>query len=221
MIEERPFLLVEDDPELCRLIGSVLRPPGWLPVITVSGAEALAQLDAGVEPSVVVVDLGLPDMDGVTLIQRMTTLRPGLPILVLTVCVDERRILEALRAGARGYLFKEDLSRGLGTALGEVLAGGAPMSRAVARLVLDQLRPQQEREPGVAPSPAALTKQECRVLEEFARGLSYEQVAGILDISANTVRTYVRLIYDKLCVCSKTEAVLVALRLGLIAAPSG
>ena len=89
------------------------------------------------------------------------------------------------------------------------------MSPAVARFVLDQLRGPEAPRAARAPAPI-LTERERQVVGQLARGLSYNQVASVLDISANTVRTYVRGIYEKLCVCSKTEAVLAALRLGLI-----
>jgi DNA-binding NarL/FixJ family response regulator len=214
---DKPLLVVEDDPRLRDLLGSVLCPPGWRPVLTGTGAEALQRLAAGCAPAVAVVDLGLPDMDGVQLIQRLAETRPSLPIVVLTVCTEERRILEAIRAGARGYLFKEDLGRGLAAALDEALAGGAPMSRAVARLVLQQVRRDPEPPASAADRPV-LTDRERQVVEQLARGLTYDQVGSVLDISANTVRSYVRAIYEKLCVCSKTEAVLAALRLGLIGA---
>src|SRR5205807_48428 len=100
-----------------------------------------------------------------------------------------------------------DLGRGLEAALTEALAGGAPMSRAVARLVLAQLR--RNGGPAALPTDSpALTERERQVVEQLARGLAYDQVAVVMSISANTVRTHVRAIYEKLSVCSKTEAVL-------------
>jgi DNA-binding NarL/FixJ family response regulator len=215
--EARSFLVVEDDLRLTEMLASVLRPPGWEPIFAASGSEALMQLRAGAVPAVALVDLGLPDIDGIELIRKMAAFRPGLPVVVLTACTHTSRILESIRAGATGYLFKEDLGRGLGAALGEAASGGAPMSPAVARFVLDQVRVQGLPSATRVPPPV-LTERERQVVEQLARGLSYGQVAGVLDISANTVRTYVRGIYEKLCVCSKTEAVLAALRLGLIAA---
>jgi DNA-binding NarL/FixJ family response regulator len=181
-----------------------------------SGAEAMAQLSK-VAPQVALVDLGLPDISGVELIRRIAAACPNLPIVVLTVCTEDAQILEAFRAGARGYLFKEDLGRDLVPALDEALAGGAPMSRPVARLVLEQLREAEVTERPSAPPLPALTDRERQVVEQLARGLSYELVGTVLGISTNTVRTYIRTIYEKLCVCSRTEAVVVALRLGLVA----
>lgn len=217
---KRHLLVVEDDQRVRGLLGTVLCPAGWEAVLAGNGAEALAHLRADADIGVALVDLGLPDVDGVELIKRISATHPLLPAVVLTVCTEERRILEAFRAGARGYLFKEDLANLLAPAIEEAVAGGAPMSRAVARLVLAQLRDDAPGEAATPPVPATsrsiVTERERQVIEQLARGLSYSQVAGILQISSNTVRSYIRTIYEKLAVCSKTEAVLVALRLGIV-----
>jgi DNA-binding NarL/FixJ family response regulator len=214
----RRLLVVEDDHRLLELLDRSLRPPGWQPVLATTGAEALAHLRADDAIAVGLVDLGLPDVDGIALVKHLATAYPALPVVILTVCTDARRILEAFRAGARGYLFKEDLATMLAPALDEALAGGAPMSRAVARVLLAQVRgdgrPVPVAPPG-EPSPD-LTTRERQVIEQLARGLSYDDVARILVISPNTVRSHVRAIYEKLAVSSKTEAVLAALRLGLV-----
>jgi DNA-binding NarL/FixJ family response regulator len=215
---KRRLLVVEDDPRLRGLLGTVLCPVGWDPVLAATGGEALASLRDDQDIRVALVDLGLPDVDGVELIGRMSAAHPLVPTIVLTVCTEERKILDAFRAGARGYLFKEDLTRVLAPALDEALAGGAPMSRAVARLVLAQIRDAAEpAAPAASASAPAVTERERQVIEQLARGLSYAQVGGVLDISPNTVRSYIRTIYEKLAVCSKTEAVLEALRLGILA----
>lgn len=214
--DARRLLVVEDDERLRTLLETSLSPVGWRTIGACNGAEAMARLSE-VAPLVALVDLGLPDISGVELIRRIAAASPDLPIVVLTVCTEEARILEAFRAGARGYLFKEDLGRDLVPALDEALAGGAPMSRPVARLVLQQLRATEATDRPAAPHLPALTERERQVVEQLARGLSYEHVGMVLGISTNTVRSYIRAIYEKLCVCSRTEAVVVALRLGLVA----
>ncbi|HVX95327.1 MAG TPA: response regulator, partial [Polyangia bacterium] len=137
-VESRSFLVVEDDRRLRELLGSVLCPPGWKAILTATAADALAALAA--RPSVIVLDLGLPDMDGVALIRRIRAADAELPVVVLTVRTDADDVLAAFRAGAQGYLLKEDLGRGLGAALEEALHGGAPISRGVARHLLAELR---------------------------------------------------------------------------------
>jgi DNA-binding NarL/FixJ family response regulator len=214
----RRLLVIEDDERLLRLLGTSLCPAGWQPVLAATGAAALAHLRAKALPEAALVDLGLPDVDGVSLVRQLTAAHPTLPLVILTVCTDERRILEAFRAGACGYLFKEDLASTLAPALDEAVAGGAPMSRAVARLLLAQVRGDARADAAVVPGDPRpdLTSRERQVIEQLARGLSYDDVAQVLEISPNTVRTHVRAIYEKLAVSSKTEAVLMALRLGLV-----
>lgn len=213
----RRLLVVEDDSTLRSYLGSVC-PAGWHATLVGFAKDALRAVrnrSAG-DFDVALVDLGLPDLDGVELIQAIAAERPTLPIVVLSICTAERRMLEAFRAGARGYVFKDDLGRGLAPVLEQALAGGAPMSRAVARLVLDQLRaPEPVPSSGPEPHPM-LTDREQQVIEQLAHGLSYAQVGAALDISPNTVRSYIRTIYEKLCVTSKTEAVMAALRMGLL-----
>lgn len=211
----RRLLVVEDDERLLRLLGTSLCPSGWQPVLAATGAEALAHLRADAAPSVALVDLGLPDLDGVELVRHLAAAHPTMPVLILSVCSDERRILEAFRAGACGYLFKEDLAGALAPALDEAVVGGAPMSRAVARLLLAEVRG-EVRAAAPTESRPGLTSRERQVIEQLARGLSYDDVARVLEISPNTVRSHVRTIYEKLAVSSKTEAVLLALRLGLV-----
>jgi DNA-binding NarL/FixJ family response regulator len=216
-VENRSFLVVEDDRRLRELLGSVLCPPGWRAILTATAADALAALGAGgARPSVIVLDLGLPDMDGVALIRRIRAVDAELPIVVLTVRTDANDVVAAFRAGAQGYLLKEDLGRGLGGALEEALHGGAPISRDVARHLLAEVRRGDVEVTRDASQPA-LTDRELQVLSEFADGLSYGEVAASLNVSVNTVRSYVRTIYEKLSVDSKTSAVLEAVRLGLIA----
>ncbi len=136
---------------------------------------------------------------------------------MLTVASTEQRIRAALRAGARGYLFKEDLGRRLVVAIEEALQGGIPMSTAVAELLLAQLRVGGGE--AISAQDAAsgpLTTREHQVLQRLARSLTYDETAADLGVSINTVRSYVRTIYDKLDVSTRTEAVLAALERGFL-----
>jgi DNA-binding NarL/FixJ family response regulator len=184
-----------------------------------SAREALAVLDE-LEPEVAVVDLGLPDLDGVDLIAELRRRRASLPIVVLTIASSEARVLAALRAGACGYLLKEDIATRLAAAIEDAIAGGAPMSNTAAHFVLARVRGEAP-----APGPQPPTSRECglsprqlEVLALLARGLRYGEVAEQLELSVDTVRSHVRAIYERLQVTSKTEAVLVAMRLGLVSA---
>lgn len=162
------------------------------------------------------VDLGLPDRDGVELVRELVEANPSLPVVVLTIQGASPRVLAAFQAGARGYLLKEQLGTRLIPALNEAISGGMPMSPAIARQVLGVLRSLPapvHLEKSLTPD---LTERELAVLNAFAEGMSYARAAEHLDISINTLRTHVRNIYSKLMVETRTEAVLFALQLGLL-----
>lgn len=213
----RPVLLVEDDDAFVEAVRLVLTDEIRL-IVARSRAEALACT----EPyETACVDLGLPDGDGVDVIQELASRRPDLPIIVLTVHQASSRILSAFQAGASGYLLKEHLGERLVGALDEVQRGGSPMSPSIAQRVLKLLRSLPS--PGLRPDPQqSLTERELAVLRAFADGMTYAAAADALGMSVNTLRTHVRHIYAKLLVETRTEAVLYALQLGLLerAAPS-
>lgn len=203
------LLLIEDDAATRSAIERVVASAGYQVAAHGSGLSALKAFRSQ-SPELVLLDLGLPDIDGVELVRALRAADEGVPIIVLSVVTSEARILEALRAGALGYLFKDDLGRLL-PALTEALAGGAPMSPSVARLVLEQLRERPSQ-----PPPARLTGREREVLERLAEGLSYEQIALTLSVALNTVRTHVRSIYRKLDAPTRLQAVLAGVKLGEI-----
>ncbi len=210
-------LFIEDDARYQRSIAALL-PGSDLHITFASSAREALRLLPSVKPDVCVVDLGLPDMAGDELIRELVRLRPALPIVVLSVVSSEAKIIGALRAGAAGYLLKEDAGRLLPRAIDEALLGGAPMSASVAQLVLSELRSLAAPKTPVKGGERSLTRREIEIVEYLARGLSYGDVGTALGISANTVRAHIRSIYDKLVVASKTEAVMTALRLGLLQA---
>jgi DNA-binding NarL/FixJ family response regulator len=208
----RRLLFVDDDRRFCALATSLLENDFDVRVVHhVRGALAAA---TDLPPAVAVVDLGLPDGDGVEVVAALSNLAVPVPVLVLTSAVGDTRIMAALRAGARGYLFKEDFAR-LPLALDDVMRGGLPMSASVTTLVLQLLLGTSTAVPAPAPY-STLTARECDVMEGLRRGMSYAEVGALLGMSTNTVRTHIRSVYEKLDVSSKTEAVLEALRLGLL-----
>jgi len=211
--------LVEDEPEtraaLAQRIGAV--DHFRLAWVADSLAEARAQLKQ-VPPSVLIVDIGLPDGSGLDLITEAHRRFPELPVLVLTVFGDEQKLIAAIERGARGYLLKDEPVIGLAEAIDQVHAGGAPISPAIARYLVAKLA----REPSCAQSEGAvLTAREIEVLQLAAKGYNNGEVATLLDISANTVASYTRRIYEKLEVHSRSEAVYEATRLGLLTERDG
>jgi DNA-binding NarL/FixJ family response regulator len=210
----RRLLLLQPDPEFACAIAATL-DAAHVGVTRVSTcAEALSALSQ-FRPEVALIDLVLPDGDGVELIAEIARRQPTLPIVVVTSENNDARILGAIRAGASGYLFKDDLGPRVVAVIEEAMRGGTPLSRPVARLLLQACR-------GSGRDKAAtvdLTRRENTVVGMLAEGKSYAEVGLRLGVSENTVRSHVRSIYDKLGVRSKTEAVIAALRLGIVRLP--
>jgi len=174
-----------------------------------------AQVAFALEPVAVVVHLGLKDGDPIAFVRAVSKRKPNLPVLALCPRGDDERVVAAVRGGARGCLYVEDIDARLAPALDEILGGGRPMSRGMAGLFLETVRRTRvssQQQQAVRP----LTPRERAVLAELGRGAKYEDVAVNLGVSLNTVRTFVRSIYDKLGVDSRVDAVLLGIRLGLI-----
>lgn len=211
----RRLLVVEDDPRMRRAVEAVLAAGPHRPVVVGTAREALATLRSRAF-DLALVDLGLPDLDGVELIASVCSQWPTLPVLAFTVDAGEARILAALKAGARGYLLKEDLHRQLDVALAEALRGGLAVSPHVARVLVARA---QAAPPGDAPMACdthALTGRERELLQRLALGWGYQEVAVDLAVSVNTVRSHVRSLYAKLEVTNRVEAVQVAVARGLL-----
>lgn len=212
-------LLVEDEKWVRESLRFILSAEGSRIDIAASvctGEEALRFIDQAEHVDVALVDLGLPDMRGADLIRSMRAKRPGLTVVVFTVFGDAPHVFEAIRAGAQGYLLKSSPSERVVAGLHAAAAGGAPMTPAVARLILDAVRAQQ---PEGKPADALvheLTERERDVLSLLAKGLTYTDVATALDIGLGTVQGHVKRIYAKLGVASKAEAATIAQRMGLV-----
>jgi DNA-binding NarL/FixJ family response regulator len=167
--------------------------------------------DAPVPWDLTLMDIDLPGMSGIEATRAIKAARPEAKIVMLTAFEDPGKILEAIRAGADGYLLKRAGVTEVIEQLRVVASGGAPMTPGIARSVLDLLR---EGAPRARHAPAGLelSERERAVLGALVRGLAYKQVAAELDLSIDTVRTYIRRIYTKLQVHSATEAVARAVR---------
>jgi DNA-binding NarL/FixJ family response regulator len=220
MKADRPrVLVVEDDANLAAAIGLVLGGAGITALETTATAREAEARVRSAAPDLLLVDLGLPDRDGVELIRALRASGVGAPVLVLTSATGADRILAALRAGADGYLFKEDLDGKLAASVRELAAGGTPLSHAAARVVVDDLRRRS-----VAPSsdvrPPSLTPRESAVLELLSTGASYAEIGRDLGIEINTVRTHIRSLYEKLGVENRAEAVNLGWSQGLLRPPS-
>lgn len=160
------------------------------------------------------MDVEMPGMTGIEATRALKMSFPDLPIVMLTVFEESATILEAICAGADGYVLKKTPPAELLEQIHTIVAGGSPLTPGVARTVLDLLR-EGVAGRSIAPTAVDLAPRELAVLRQLARGLSYKQVADAENISLDTVRTYVRRVYRKLQVHSVAEAVGYAIRSGL------
>ena len=212
--------LVEDDRATRERLASSVRAEPSLELIAeyASGTEALAGL-ATRAPDVLLVDLGLPDMPGLELIRFASARHPECDILVISIFGDEANVLAALEAGARGYLLKGSLQHDIAFDIRDLRNGGSPLSPVIARQLLKRLRivrRGQAQKKGAGEEETVLTAREGEILNAISRGFSYAETAQMLGVSVGTVHTFLKRVYRKLAVHSKTEAVFEANRLGLI-----
>jgi DNA-binding NarL/FixJ family response regulator len=207
------FSIVDDDSDLRDSIIRYLTVKGGFVCAGQYGRaqDALANLPAE-KPSVVLMDIKMKGMDGIECVRRLKEKMPDILIIMLTVFEDEDLIFDALMAGATGYLLKRQPPEQLLEAVHELLAGGSPMSATIARKVVKLL----QRSAGVSKSTSGvrllLSDRQREMLELLAFGEPYKAIADKMGLSIHTVRGYIRRIYEKLQVHSRTEAVAKYLR---------
>jgi len=157
---------------------------------------------------VVLMDINLPGMNGVECVRQLKAAIPTLQVLMLTVYEDSESLFNSLKAGASGYLLKRTASARLLEAIQDVSDGGAPMTPQLARRVVQFFTKPDDADASVA----KLTPGEREFLDQLAKGYAYKEIADRMNISIDTVRSYVRTVYEKLHVHSRTEAVVKYLR---------
>jgi len=205
--------IVEDDAALREGLAMLI---AGTPAYRLTGSygsveEGLAALPAGA-PDVLLLDIHLPGMMGSEGVRHMRARFPRMQVLMLTVFAEEDKVFESICNGACGYLLKKTPPARLLEAIREAHDGGSPMSPEIARKVITLFR--KTHEP--VQSSERLTPHEARLLKLLSEGHSYQSAGGELGITINTVRNYIRSIYEKLHVHSKSEAVSKALKGRLI-----
>jgi len=196
--------IVDDEKDLRQSITTFVNgSPGFKCVGAYGSAEAALKGLPADQADVVLMDINLGGMSGIECVEKLKVQAPELQILMLTVYEDTDQIFQALTAGASGYLLKRSSPSKLLQAIREVHTGGSPMTSSIARKVVASFRkskPTSEKQTHLSP-------REEMVLNCLAKGFTYKQIADELDISIDTIRTYLRRIYEKLHVQSRTEAV--------------
>ena len=205
--------IVEDNPnirdELVELVGD---DPGLkLAGFFKDGPAALRGIPK-LRPEVVIMDIELPGIDGVECVRKLKAQLPAINFLMLTVYEDSDKLFESLKAGAGGYLLKRNSSTHLARAIHELNAGGSPMTPHIARQVVEffsgMAKPSAGSGSDLTSILASLTPGQRKTLDELAQGYGYKEIAEHLGITVDGVRNHIRVVYERLHVHSRTEAVI-------------
>jgi DNA-binding NarL/FixJ family response regulator len=173
----------------------------------VNGADLIKKLNADSSVDTILMDIEMPEMDGIEATQQVTKLFPHIKIIMLTVFDDEDKIFRSIQAGAMGYLLKDERPDKICEGIKEIMAGGAPMSPAIAAKSLALLRNPNKFVQDEEQDVYDLTKREIEVLNKLSIGLDYLEISEVLFISPFTVRKHIENIYRKLQVHNKMTAV--------------
>jgi DNA-binding NarL/FixJ family response regulator len=222
--------IVEDDPDFSHALSLVVQDSADMRLVgcAATQAEGLALL-AGPPADVLLVDLGLPDGSGIEVIRAAALHWPSCSIMVSTNFGDETHVMRSIEAGAAGYLLKDSSPSKMSDEIRSLANGGSPISPIIARQVLARFRhaPSAPVSPAGAAAeatdtaeateaPPLLSQREKEVLDYITKGFTVHEIAGLMQLSHFTVRTFVRRIYSKLKVTSKAEAIYEARTQGLL-----
>ena len=219
-------MVVEDQSDMRKHLADAIQSDARLRLVDAveSGFSAM-QVLVNQDVDVMLVDIGLPDMSGLQLIRQAVDLRPALDCMVVSMFRDDELVLDAIRAGATGYLLKDALQNDIAARVLELSQGGSPISPAIARLLLRNVQVDRAQSSTDALQPATtdvagcmgrLTARELDVLRQVGKGLSFREIADVLAISQRTIVSHVKNIYRKMAVHSRGEAVYEATWQGLL-----
>ena len=220
-----PVIIVEDEPLIQKRLTDIIINIGYS-ILDLYFAQNLAQANEQLQlysASFALVDLGLPDGSGIDFIETLKDYDPTITILVISAWSTEDSILNALSAGATGYVLKERDDLEVSLSIRSVLRGGAPIDPFIAQKILKQLQFNEKRSVNKNLSDSKLTnnndvlsKRELGILELVAQGLSNKEIADQLTLSRYTVESHIKHIYRKLAVCNRAKAIDTARNLGIL-----
>lgn len=213
--------MVEDQVQILRTQLKLLEGSPRIEIIgtALNGEDALPEIER-LKPEVILCDLGLPGMSGIEVTRQLKAKHPKMEVLIFTIFEEEEKVLDAIKAGASGYLLKGATADKIVEAIGDVCAGGTVIQPSLARRLLHHFRA-----PLSGPIPEApkakeegrsLSARETEILQLVAKGLSNQEAANVLGLSKATIRTHVEHIYEKLEVTNRVEAVTEGIRKGII-----
>ena len=210
-------VLVVDDADLFRTgLSAALTADGFEVVGEAREGEGAVTESERLQPDIVVLDILMPGLSGVDVLEKILAVSPRSRVVMLTGSASTEDLIECIKAGARGYLVKDGRFEDLARAIRDVVDGGAAISSQMAGKLLDMLRQLLRHQDFMAPRQPVLTGREIEVLQHVARGMTSREIGRVLFISENTVKNHVRNILDKLGMHSRNEAVLYAVREQLI-----
>lgn len=216
-MERTRVYVVEDQPQLLKNLVKVLNTFEELEVVGTSqdGEDAVEDI-VRVRPQLVLLDLELPGLNGIQVTQRVKRRAPEVEILILTSFEDEQKVYEAIQVGASGYLVKRVGPEKIRSGIREVMEGGTVLEPIIAKKFWNYFQSIQAKPPEKKENPWGLTPTEFEVLSYVAKGLSNAEVGQVMTMERRTVRTHLSHIYRKMGVNSHVEAVVLALRAGIV-----
>jgi DNA-binding NarL/FixJ family response regulator len=204
------ILIYEDNDELRESVCCLLRLTADYRIAgAFAGCGAVEEQIKELAPDVILMDIDMPGITGIEAVKRIRTFDKKVPVIMLTIFDDNEHVFKAIYNGADGYLLKKHISDKLTDAIKDVLQGGAPMSPAIARMVIGEMQQKNANDYG-------LTSREKDILALLSQGYSFKMIAHQLDLSIDTIKTHSKHIYDKLHVNSQIEAVSKALNERLV-----
>ncbi len=215
MTQRKRVLIVEDDELTGARLSDAIKECNY----SLAGLfTTLKQAKAGLQkakPDVLLIDLGLPDGSGIELIRLANNLFAELRIMVISVFADERHVIDAIEAGAHGYLLKDGDVSQIKDSIEQLINGGSPITPSVAIYLLKRFQGTESLNDKKS-SSLSLTNREQDVLKLIARGLNYAEISINLQLSVNTIRVHMKNLFRKLAVTSRSEAVFEAVEKGIL-----
>ena len=207
------ILIFEDNPDLRESLAALLKLDSHFEVLgTYGDSMEVESLVEAYQPDVILMDIDMPGRNGIEAVKLIRKTNKKVKIIMLTIFDDNTHVFEALYSGADGYLLKKSAAEKLLASIQEVVAGGAPMSPAIARMVIENMQAGAEQ----TANSYQLTNREKEILSLLSKGNSFKMIAADLSLSIDTVRTHIKHIYEKLHVQSQIEAVIKAINEKLV-----